>query len=116
MNNNILSGGLAGLILLAACASCEKSPREEVVLFAGSTTLVAGGRAVLTLLDSEQFMDEASGDTLTSARFSIRCSGQSHEFSARPGSWVEAPCGVRLRVNEVYQQTLPTVEFDIAWE
>ncbi len=104
------------LLTLPGVSACEKSPREGVVLYAGATTLVGGGRAVVTFLDTGDGLRTASGDTLASALFRIKCHGQEQEVSARQGEWTATLCGVRLLVQDVVRQTLPSVRLTIAWE
>jgi len=104
------------LLPLTGILACEKSPREGVVLYVGATTLVGGGRAVVTLLDIGNEVRAAQGDTVASAMFRIRCHGLEQEVSARQGEWTNPLCGVRLLVQDVVRQTLPSVLLTIAWE
>ena len=104
------------LSTLTGVSACEKSPREGVVLYAGTTTLVGGGRTLVTFLDTDDGAHTARVDTLASALFRIKCHGQEHEVSARQGEWTVPLCGVRLLVQDVVRQTLPFVRLTIAWE
>lgn len=116
MMGKVVAEITGGLVLLACLAACENSPREGVILHAGATTLVDGGRVVVTLLAAENTYRISTADSLLVAHFRLRCAGQNHELSLPAGSWSDSPCGIRLRVNEIFQKTLPAVDLDIAWE
>jgi len=116
MRSKVPAGITGGLVLLASLAACEDSPREGVILHAGATTLVDGGRVVVTLLDAENTYRISTADSLLVAHFRLRCDGQNHDLSVPAGSWSDTPCGIRLRVNEIFQKTLPAVDLDIEWE